>query len=254
VIVTDANTCTATDTVHVTIHTLPVVNLGADIVQCGGSATLNAGNAGAGFAWSNSATTQTVTISSTATLSVTVTDANTCTATDTASVTIHTIPTVTLALTRDTACQNSGAVTLGGGLPAGGSYFGTSVSSGSFTPAILGANSVSYTYTDGNGCKDTASAVFVVKNCSGISELSAGTIAMYPNPATDVITLRAEGISGAISITLTDALGKVISRISDETSSAVYTHTFNVNEFAKGTYLVNISTANGNARYKFIVQ
>jgi hypothetical protein len=77
VTVTAANGCTnVSGPVSVTIESLPVVNLGNDITQCGGTVTLNAGNPGASYLWSNGETTQTIVLNASATISVTVT--NTC--------------------------------------------------------------------------------------------------------------------------------------------------------------------------------
>ncbi|MCY1636783.1 hypothetical protein, partial [Marinifilum sp. D737] len=60
VVVTDSNGCSATDDVNVTVHPNPVVDLGTDQETCaGGTITLDAGNAGASYLWSNGATTQT---------------------------------------------------------------------------------------------------------------------------------------------------------------------------------------------------
>ena len=150
---------------------------------------------------------------------------------------------------------NGGAsIALSGGTPAGGSFFGTNVSSGSFTPSSLGTDTVYYTYTDGNNCADTASAAIVVYLCTGINELSSGSIVLFPNPATDALTLKANGVSGKITVTVYDAAGKRISEFTDEASADNYTHIFNVKEFAKGSYLANIKTANGTLRYNFMVQ
>ncbi|WP_284317589.1 hypothetical protein, partial [Klebsiella pneumoniae] len=65
--------CFSTDTINVFIGTSPVVNLGADIIQCGGVATLNAGNAGLGYdyTWSNGSATQTIGVTASGTYSVT---------------------------------------------------------------------------------------------------------------------------------------------------------------------------------------
>jgi uncharacterized delta-60 repeat protein len=63
------------------------VNLGIDISLCSGAqTTLDAGNPGATYLWSNGSTTQSITVTSTGTYSVTVTNGN-CTGTDTILVT-----------------------------------------------------------------------------------------------------------------------------------------------------------------------
>ena len=80
--VTDANGCTARDTVEVIINSVPSVSLGNDVTQCGGSVVLSAGSFSS-YAWSTSATSSSISPTTTGTYSVLVTDANGCTARDT---------------------------------------------------------------------------------------------------------------------------------------------------------------------------
>mgnify|MGYP001205846799 CR=1 FL=1 len=66
----------------------------------------------------------------------------------------------------DTLCEtSSSAFTLSGGFPVGGVYSGTGVSGSIFDPASAGVGThvVTYTYTDGNGCVDSASQDLVVE-------------------------------------------------------------------------------------------
>ncbi|HLP19299.1 MAG TPA: choice-of-anchor J domain-containing protein, partial [Chitinophagales bacterium] len=147
VTVTDANTCTATDEVDVTINTIPTVDLGNDITQCGGSATLDAANAGADFEWSDNSTNQTLAVTATGTYSVTVTDANTCTATDEVDVTINTIPTVDLG---NDVTQCGGTATLDAA--NAGADFEWSDNSTNQTLAVTATGTYSVTVTDANTC------------------------------------------------------------------------------------------------------
>jgi hypothetical protein len=117
VTVTDGNNCTGTGSADVTIHSLPVVDLGGPYVQCQGTVLLDAGNAGSTYAWSDgTTTTQTLTATVTGDYSVTVTDANTCTGTSQASVTIYLPP---VNNTGYTICQGL-TVPAGEGLTASG--------------------------------------------------------------------------------------------------------------------------------------
>lgn len=60
VTVTDANSCSGSDTLILVQHPSPVVNLGNDTAICSGtSLTLNAGNTGADFLWDDGSTNQT---------------------------------------------------------------------------------------------------------------------------------------------------------------------------------------------------
>ncbi|HLP52499.1 MAG TPA: gliding motility-associated C-terminal domain-containing protein [Chitinophagales bacterium] len=152
VTVTDINSgCTASDDADVTIHTFPVVNLGPDQTQCGGSVTLDAGNAGATYLWSNGATTQTVSVSTSGIYRVTVTNATNCTATGSVNVTINTYP-VLGADKADSVCSgttvnlntyytNSGYATYVWDTP---------------TPAAVGAGVYQLIVTNTGGCADTA--------------------------------------------------------------------------------------------------
>lgn len=94
VMVTDSNSCMASDTVMVQINALPVVNLGPDATICvGNSQTLDAGAGFASYAWSLGDSTQTVTVNSTlglgaTTVVVTVADSMGCMGTDTIVVTV----------------------------------------------------------------------------------------------------------------------------------------------------------------------
>lgn len=76
---------------------------------------------------------------------------------DTVTLTIFALPEVTLD-TIDGLCQDAGAFALIGGLPEGGVYTGTGVDNGIFDPAVSGPGifDVTYTFTDANGCVNSA--------------------------------------------------------------------------------------------------
>jgi len=114
VTVSDANGCVLSDTMQVTINPAPSVNLGPDTTQCGGSVTLNAGNPGSVYFWSNSTTNQTSTVTSTNTYVVQVVTLAGCTSTDSINVTINPVPQVDFG--PDTAAC-AGSIVLDAGNP-----------------------------------------------------------------------------------------------------------------------------------------
>src|SRR5204863_289545 len=66
---------------------------------------------------------------------------------------------LTAALTGLTgSCSNGAPVTLTGGTPAGGTYSGTGVAAGVFTPATAGVGTHSITYTVSNACGSSAAS------------------------------------------------------------------------------------------------
>lgn len=74
--------------------------------------------------------------------------------------TVNAAPSVTLAAFTP-VCSNAGLQTLTGGSPAGGTYSGNGVSSGKFDPSG-GSSTITYSYTNANGCSNSASQLFTV--------------------------------------------------------------------------------------------
>ncbi|WP_223274625.1 carbohydrate-binding protein, partial [Salibacter halophilus] len=92
-----------------------------------------------------------------------VTNSNGCTDSDTTSITVNPLPTVSFT-SLGTFCESDAAITLTGGSPNGGTYSGQGVSNGQFDPSAAGAGTFSliYTYSDPNGCSDTAMTTVTV--------------------------------------------------------------------------------------------
>ncbi len=91
------------------------------------------------------------------------TDANGCTYSSTENIEVFALTEVTLQAF-DPLCINSEAITLTGGSPLSGTYSGTAVTDGIFDPAqtVPGTHTITYTFTDGNGCTNTANAPITV--------------------------------------------------------------------------------------------
>ncbi|MBC2840230.1 malectin domain-containing carbohydrate-binding protein [Robiginitalea sp. SC105] len=103
--------------------------------------------------------------------SVTVTDANGCTDVVGFTLTGPPLPVVTLAPFAS-VLNTDAPFALSGGSPAGGTYSGTGVSSGFFNPSVgPGTFAITYTYTDGNGCTNSAVRNIVVTSSIGSSPL-----------------------------------------------------------------------------------
>ena len=225
VTVTGTNGCSSSSIpVNVSIETLPVVNLGTDITQCAGSVTLNAGNPGATYLWSNGETTQTITLSASATVSVDVT--NTCgtTTSNTINVTINAspiapqvTPTGPLAI-----CLGSSQVLTSSAIS--GNVWNTLETTQDITVTTSGTYFT--TVTDANGCTAVSNSVNVVVNnpialvnignditqCGGTVTLNAahpGSTYLWSNGATtQTINVAA---TGTFSVDVTNTCGTVTS-------------------------------------------
>lgn len=148
---TDANGCSNTDNVTISVFPYPVINAGQDQQICiGQSVTLT----GTGSTNWNNGVSDGIPFSPTATqtYTLTATDANNCQTTDQVIVTVNPLPVIN-AGTDQNICFGT-AVTLSG--TGGASYVWTNnVSNGQpFQPAI-GTNSYTVTGTDANGCVNT---------------------------------------------------------------------------------------------------
>ncbi len=111
VVVTDTNGCSnSSDTINITVLSLPAVDLGNDTSFCNGnSIILDADNAGAAYDWSTSDTTQTILVDSSGTYYVTVSDI--C-GTVTDSIIIDVIPLPVVYLGNDTAFCDGNSIIL----------------------------------------------------------------------------------------------------------------------------------------------
>ena len=149
-----------------------------DPTTCGGnegSATIGASNFASplSYSWShdNSLNAPTATGLSAGSYSVIVTDANGCMDTVSFSLSDPNLPAVSLTPFAPVIVTDP-AFTLTGGSPAGGTYSGTGVSGGMFDPSVGPGNfTITYTYTDGNGCTNSASQNIQVNGPAGDADL-----------------------------------------------------------------------------------
>lgn len=90
-----------------------------------------------------------------------------CNVTDTANFEVLAAPQVTFSLPDTFFCETDSAFTLSGATPAGGTYSGPGVASGTFDPAIagLGNHPLMYTFTDSVGCSDSNVVIVHVDSC-----------------------------------------------------------------------------------------
>ncbi|MEY4969685.1 MAG: hypothetical protein RLZZ261_1456 [Bacteroidota bacterium] len=220
-----------------------------DSVLCAGETiqlTATSSVTGATFTWSGpnfSGTGATVTIANATAAnagvySVTVT-ANGCTSAATSkTIFINNLPAVTVLAFSDTTCVNYAAVTLAGA-PAGGTFSGNGVTGASFDPATAGTGThvITYSYTDANGCANSATTTIVVDACVGMDEASLNAIRVFPNPTNSVINVETTRDDLA-AVVLTNSVGEVVARSNSTQIDAT--------QFANGLYFVTAIFADGS--------
>lgn len=232
---TDGNGCSNTDQVDVTVNALPTVDAGADQTVCEGTSVTVTGAGAVTYTWDNGVTDGVAFTPSVSTITYTVTgtDANGCSNSDQMNVTVNANPTVSFTAA-DTTCLNYGPFTLSGS-PAGGTWSGTGiVNTDQFDPGTgVGTYTITYAYTDGNGCTGSASQDIVVDICTGIDEGVFDYLQVFPNPTFDEFTIV---LDGEFTYRLLDTRGRLI-----QEGGSLNKQNINVSPYEAGVYFVNIS-------------
>lgn len=194
--VTNADGCTIADSIDVTINTLPIVNITTsttEVCASGSPILLQAIPAGGTFAGNGVSGSQFIpstALVGTNVVTYTYTDANGCTNTDNESIILNPDPIIYFSIGPDTICQGASVISLNA-TPAGGTYSGAGISGTQFIPStnLQGSNTITYTYTDTNGCTASAQDNLIVNDCStiisptGINDVVNNvSISVYPNP------------------------------------------------------------------------
>jgi gliding motility-associated-like protein len=173
--------CTASDTVMVTVRavTLPVI-AGVRTVCSGGSTTYTAAPTGTSPSWTASSggitsggvyTAPTVTSSTNVVITYSHTDVNGCVVMDTHTIVINPLPILTITSSNASMCASQTRTLTA--TPAGGTFSGTGVSAGVFTaPTTPNSYSITYTFTDGNGCVGTTSQSITVNPRVGVTTVT----------------------------------------------------------------------------------
>lgn len=89
----------------------------------------------------------------------------------------------------------------------------------------------------------------VTSSTLGNSSFSANKFAVYPNPATDVVTITNSDNAAFSSVAFTDVNGRTVKTVDASNVSELQ---INVSDLTSGIYFMNITSENGNAVKKFI--
>jgi PKD repeat protein len=237
---TSAAGCVKSAIATIVVGSAPVITVNSSTICAGSTATLSASGVNS-YTWSTGANTSAITSNPTSTTVYTVSgNLVGCStgASQTATITVNTLPAVSLAPISQ-LCVNSSPVMLMGS-PSNGTYTGAGVSGSMFDPSMSGSGTfnIMYYYTDANNCSNSASQPASVSLCTGLAEaFNASTISIYPNPAKDVVYVNLNTLSlDNTTIELYDAIGKLVvsQKVVDIISIIPLT------DLAKGMYSIRI--------------
>ena len=186
---TDGNGCTNSQEQTVDVNGLPNVSFtGLNLEYCEDDATVySLVGAPSGGAFSGLGITGDDFIPVSAgdgvhTISYTYTDPFGCTSFDEQDVTVNELPVVSFTGLSASYCENASSANLVGS-PTGGTFSGTGIIGAQFSPvsAGVGIHTITYTYTDGNGCTNSTTLDVTVNDSPlpvitpiGTSEICAG--------------------------------------------------------------------------------
>lgn len=167
---------------------------------------------------------------------------------DTIRLTVNPLPVVAYTGYLDTLCKDDAPVELVGGSPAGGTYSGSGVRQNIFYPATAstGNKTLTYTYTDNNGCTARASLLrFYIVDCTvGISAVGAdAAISLYPNPAKDKLYITGNSHVIGAQASLYDMQGRLISTMPISAEASV----FDLNGVEEGLYSILVTNEKGQS-------
>lgn len=250
VTVTDANGCQNSDDITVTENALPAVDLGPDTSTCTGETIVI--SAGAGFtayAWSTAETTADITVGP-GTYWLTVTDSNGCRNNDSIVVGSDPLPTVNLG-SDTTICDNASLVLDAG---AGMSSYFWSTADTTQTISVdgstvgIGSHTFSVVVTDSNACQNSSQITVTVELCGVIREVSPGSLVVYPNPLSTMLTV--ELTFDAAEVNVFDETGVMILR----STVSGCTIQLDLAHVASGVYIIEATGDETVARAKVVKQ
>lgn len=258
VTVSNVANCKASDTVTVTVHPLPVVNLGNDTVICHGKTlTLDALNPGASYRWNDNSTNQTLPVTATGNYSVVVTDVFSCVSTDNINVLVKDLPSGNI-----NAVYSNNATYVFNVLNARyvSNYTwdfgdGSARVTGAVVEHQYARNGI-YTVTVmlAGECDDSLGRsrtvdVFDATGGTGIPQIKdSKVLLLYPNPARDIVTLENKHNLKMKHITVYNVVGQIISDGKADTEDKHILHT---QAYAPGIYTIRIETDKGLVLRKF---
>lgn len=219
VIVTDTNGCESLpmDTFSLSVEAVPAINLGADTSICVGESITFSAPAGLDvYAWSNSASLNSITVNAAGTYSVMASTAFGCEGADTVTLAIDTLPIVNLGA--DTSFCDGNSLTLAAASGLSGYAWSTSATAASIN--VTTGNTYTVTVTDANLCQGTDEVIVTVDSlpvvvidndtiCSNETAMFSAPSGLYAFAWSNASVAQAIVVStaGSYTVTVTNALG-----------------------------------------------
>lgn len=248
-------TCTTYYFVSVSINTSPPVNItGASDICMGKTTSLTAVGLTT-FTWNTAANTKTITVTPSVTTVYSVNGINAygCLSSNQITVSVRSLPTLTISGNKS-ICQGDSTI-----LTASGSGVAYEWSGSITNPTIQVKPNSNNTYTvlsyGGNGCKKLDSVQITVQNCIGIKENGENSFSLlvYPNPTKSILTINYyshEEIN--CSLNLFNAIGQSVLKKVVYLKQGKDALTLDLSEFVSGLYFLEMQKGDVSCRLKVV--
>jgi hypothetical protein len=217
VTVTAANGCTGTDDISLVISNSLNINIVAQVYQCNGTLTLDAGSGFSTYNWSTADNSSTIVVNANGNYTVTVTDITGCTGSDTFTAAIPAAPNVAIS-GPSTICAGSQALLEA---TTGFNQYVWSTTGLNSSIQVSAAGDYTVTVTDNNGCTATNSTTLAISSApsptiTGPTNICSGNTANFAlsqtytsylwSNAANIPTISV-GTAGTYTVTVTNAAG-----------------------------------------------
>jgi hypothetical protein len=251
---TDINNCSSVTTATTIVNALPIISFTVSpLNHCLNSQTVSLNALPSGGIYSGAGINGTIfspTLAGvgTKTITYTYTDANNCTNSSASTVIVNPLPAITFTISKKQFCRTGTSVPLNS-TPSTGNYAGPGVTGNFFNPALAGSGShtITYTYTDINGCTSQAAVTLTVTDCTDLAENSLFDIKVFPNPSDGIFTIKA---NEKTLVTISNQLGQVVRTINLDDQNA---YRISINDLSPGTYFLFIKGDFHSVTKKLIV-
>jgi hypothetical protein len=243
--------CTTATVVNVIVNTNSLT-VTAPASICEGSALEIVANGADTYTWSTGSFFKNTIVSpqvGSTTYTVRGTDQHNCDISEVVSINVNPRPNVTAVSDKNSVCRGESAILTASGADTYVWSNGSTTSSVNVTLPVDVIYHYTVTGTDNNGCKTSAFVSVAVSRCTGIDELTTLVGRVYPNPATEALTVELTGTS-ANTIEVMDVTGRVVLFLPEVTGNA----SVDVSSLSSGVYYVRVKSENATDIVKIVKQ
>jgi hypothetical protein len=252
---TNANQCSNSDTVNLTVHALPQTTIYGDTVVCMGDSVNLSVNGNSNYLWDFGISGNNFFVYGVNSryIRVITTDSNNCQTMDSVYLKVNSLPQIDLG--NDTSIYGNDSLELS----LSGNYINYLWNTGAITPSItVYANSLApgqYKYwlevENQNNCVNSDSIQISIT--TGIDDLELfSEINLYPNPSDGEINIELPENHKITNAVITDSQGKLIDKIDFETNELKYK--LDLSTYTKGIYFIKfVDSDNYSKTLKLIV-